>query len=61
MFTTTNLIEDSKSWSYRLEQLTEEVNNHPNKSELLELITEQLKDDNYKITDSCTDRRASTA
>lgn len=37
------------TFNIRLEQLIKDVENHPNRDEIIKLALEQLADDNYEI------------
>jgi hypothetical protein len=39
----------STTFNRRLQQLIKEVENHPNREEILKLAYEQLKDDTYQV------------
>ena len=49
-----NLTMTDTTYSRRLAQLIEQVRNHPNKAEILELAKQQLEDDTFTINQERT-------
>ena len=41
---------NEQNFTRKLEQLVTELNNHPNKSELLHIMTEQVADDTFIVS-----------